>query len=101
MSTYIKMDRASLFFLPDDAPRTFDKDDSLPPLPLPKLEDTMRRYYENLKPFATENELKKARKVIDDFMANDGKKLQKLLEDRAASSKNWVIIFFWLSFKFV
>lgn len=84
------MDRNALFILPDDAPRTFDKDETLPALPLPKLEDTMKRYYESLKPFGTEEELKEARRVIDDFVANDGRRLQKLLEKRAATTKNWV-----------
>ncbi|XP_063704438.1 peroxisomal carnitine O-octanoyltransferase [Culicoides brevitarsis] len=84
------MDRNSIFVLPEDAPGTFDKDDTLPSLPLPKLEETLERYYESLKPFGTPEELKNSRKVIDDFKNGIGKKLHALVEEKAKKSKNWV-----------
>lgn len=84
------MDRNSIFVLPDDAPATFDKDDTLPPLPLPQLEDTLERYYESLKPFGTPEELKNSRKVIDDFKNGIGRKLHALVEEKAKKSQNWV-----------
>lgn len=84
------MDRDSIFLLPEGAPGTFAKDDSLPPLPLPKLNETLERYFESLKPFGTEDELRKSRKLIDEFLHGDGPKLQALLEKRASERRNWV-----------
>lgn len=84
------MDRNSIFVLPEDAPATFDKDDSLPHLPLPKLEETLERYYESLKPFGTKEELKISRKIIDEFKKGEGKKLHALIETKAKETKNWV-----------
>lgn len=84
------MSRELFFYLPEDAPPTFSRDESLDKLPLPKLEDSLERYYRNLLPFGSEEELKNSRRVIDDFKNGDGKKLQKLLEEKAAKEKNWV-----------
>uniref|UniRef100_A0A336MRR1 CSON003723 protein n=1 Tax=Culicoides sonorensis TaxID=179676 RepID=A0A336MRR1_CULSO len=84
------MDRNSIFVQPEGAPPTFDKDDSLPPLPLPKLEETLERFFESLKPFGTELELKNTRKLLDDFKNNEGKKLHAFIEEKARKSKNWV-----------
>lgn len=84
------MNRELFFYLPKGAPSTFARDESLEKLPLPKLEESLERYYKNLLPFGSEEELKNSRRVIDDFKNGDGKKLQKLLEERAAKEKNWV-----------
>lgn len=84
------MDRESIFVQPEGLPGTFDKDDSLPPLPLPKLDDTIERYYESLKPFGTSDELKNSRKILDEFKNGLGQKLHKILEEKAKKSKNWV-----------
>lgn len=84
------MNRELFFYLPKGAPSTFARDESLEKLPLPKLEESLERYYKNLLPFGSEEELKNSRRVIDDFRNGDGKKLQKLLEEKAAKEKNWV-----------
>ncbi|KAG5675259.1 hypothetical protein PVAND_005174 [Polypedilum vanderplanki] len=84
------MNRENLFILPDGSPSTFSRDESLEKLPLPKLEDTLERYYKNLLPFGDENELKNSRKIIEEFKNGVGKKLHKMLEEKAAKEKNWV-----------
>lgn len=84
------MNRENLFFLPDGAPSTFARDESLAKLPLPKLEDTLARYERSLLPFGTDAELRASRKVIDDFKNGVGKTLQQLLEAKAATCRNWV-----------
>jgi hypothetical protein len=85
------MNRETVFFLPESSTSgTFDRDDKLENLPLPKLEDTLRRFERSLLPFASPEELKHARISIEKFKNGDGKKLQKLLEEKAAKEKNWV-----------
>lgn len=84
------MSREKFFFLPEDAPPTFARDEKLEKLPLPKLEDTLERYFHNLLPFGTIDELDNSRRVIDTFKNGVGRKLQKLLEERAAKERNWV-----------
>jgi hypothetical protein len=76
--------------LPDGAPSTFLRDDSLDKLPLPKLDDTLERYFKNLLPFGDENELKTSRKIIEEFKNGVGGKLHKMLETKASKEKNWV-----------
>lgn len=84
------MNRESIYFLPEGAPGTFARDDTLESLPLPKLNDTLERYYRNLLPFGTEQELRDSRKVIEEFKNGIGKKLQEMLEKKAAKERNWV-----------
>lgn len=84
------MSRESFYFLPDGAPSTFDRDEKLESLPLPKLEDTLERYQRNLLPFANEQEMNNSRKVIENFKHGIGKKLHKMLEEKATKERNWV-----------
>jgi hypothetical protein len=84
------MSREAFFFLPEDAPSTFSRDESLEKLPLPRLEDTLERYYRNLLPFGSDEDLKASRKVIDDFKNGIGKKLHHMLEEKASNERNWV-----------
>lgn len=84
------MNRDTWFFLPDDAPGTFERDEKLDKLPLPKLEDTLDRYYRNLLPFGTADELKNSRKIIDNFKNGIGRELHRALEVKASQERNWV-----------
>lgn len=79
-----------IFVSAEGSASTFENDERLDKLPLPKLEDSLERYYKNLIPFGSEEELKNSRRIIDEFKNGVGKKLQKLLERRAAESRNWV-----------
>lgn len=86
------MDRQSLYFNPEGALPTFALDEQMPNLPLPKLEETLERYYQTLKPFGTEDELKNSRTIIEKFKKGVGKELHKVLEEKAKTTKNWVCI---------
>jgi hypothetical protein len=88
------MNRQNLYYLNDGEGSTFSKDEVLEKLPLPDLAATLERYYKNLLPFGTNDELKNSRKVIDAFKNGTGKKLQKLLQDKAMVEKNWVSVNF-------
>lgn len=84
------MDRASIYFMDESQQNTYDFDEELPPLPLPNLHDTMLRYYESVKPFATEEELSVTRNVIEKFENGIGADLHEKLKRRAAKMKNWL-----------
>lgn len=84
------MNRESIYYLPDGAPSTFARDETLAKLPLPKLDETLERYQRSILPFGTDEELKTSRRIIDDFKNGIGKKLQKLLEEKAVKERNWV-----------
>ncbi|EDW16810.1 peroxisomal carnitine O-octanoyltransferase [Drosophila mojavensis] len=83
------MDRASLF-IGDNHESTFSFDETLPPLPLPELRDTLQRYYAGLRPFGTDEELAETRRIIAEFETGIGAKLQEKLKERAARMKNWL-----------
>lgn len=85
------MSRELFYYLPEGAAPTFALDEKLENLPLPKLEESLERYYKNLLPFGSEEELKTSRRVIEEFKNGDGKKLQKMLEEKAKKERNWVI----------
>ncbi|KAL7727496.1 hypothetical protein ACLKA6_002119 [Drosophila palustris] len=84
------MDRASLFVADKEDGDTFSFDKSLPAFPLPKLRDTMERYYASLLPFGTPEELAQTRTIIEEFEKGIGSKLQETLEKRAGTMKNWM-----------
>lgn len=84
------MNRKNFYFLPDGAPPTFARDETLESLPLPSLEATLERYQRSLLPFGTEQELLNSRKAIETFKNGIGKKLHKLLEAKASKLRNWV-----------
>lgn len=85
-----KMSRETIYFLSEGEKSTFTLDETLPALPLPELEDTLTRYYESLKPFASADDLRNSHIVIDDFKVGVGARLQKSLKERAGKQKNWL-----------
>lgn len=50
---------------------TYHFQKSLTKLPIPKLEDTITRYLNALKPILDENDLKKAQEIAKKFEANE------------------------------
>lgn len=85
------MNRQTIFVLDDDdATSTFAKDDTLPALPLPSLDDTLRRYMESLRPFGTTAELANSQRSVDEFRLGDGARLHALVAQRASADHNWV-----------
>uniref|UniRef100_A0A1B0DR63 Choline/carnitine acyltransferase domain-containing protein n=1 Tax=Phlebotomus papatasi TaxID=29031 RepID=A0A1B0DR63_PHLPP len=85
------MERRDMIFVCNDGdPSTFEQDDLAPALPLPSLVDTMERYYDSLKPFGTDQELRQSREIIEDFKSGIGMKLQDILQKKAQTEKNWI-----------
>ena len=58
---------------------------SLPKLPVPKLEDTMRRMLYAAEPISTAAELEEARALADDFASGIGRELHEALVQRDKS----------------
>jgi hypothetical protein len=70
--------------------KTFSKDQDLPPLPLPRLQDTLSLYLESAKPLLSQDEYEHTELVVKEFESGIGKTLQEILSVKAAGSKNWV-----------
>lgn len=84
--------REMIFVSDEGSPGTFALDEVVPALPLPSLESTLKRYYESLRPFGNEQQLRESLKIIDEFKNGIGQTLQKILEERAKMHKNWVSV---------
>ncbi|XP_055381142.1 peroxisomal carnitine O-octanoyltransferase [Condylostylus longicornis] len=83
--------RDRIYLVQDDENlSTFQYDKDLPSLPLPKLKDTMERYFQSLKPFGNNKELNEVQKRIADFQNGIGKDLHFELEKRSKIRKNWL-----------
>lgn len=61
---------------------------SLPRLPIPKLEDTCRRYLNAQKPLLSKEQLEKTMIYVNDFLTKDGIKLHKELIDRDTKNRH-------------
>ncbi|TKC53924.1 hypothetical protein EI555_010048, partial [Monodon monoceros] len=70
--------------------RTFQYQDSLPSLPVPSLEESLKKYLESVKPFANEEEYKKTEAIVQKFQNGIGEKLQQKLLERAKEKRNWL-----------
>jgi len=70
--------------------KTMQYQDSLPPLPLPSLEQTLNAYIKSCEPLLTPQELEHTKAVCGDFLKGIGPELQSVLEERANSEKNWL-----------
>ncbi|EDL84313.1 carnitine O-octanoyltransferase, isoform CRA_a [Rattus norvegicus] len=70
--------------------RTFQYQDSLPPLPVPSLEESLKKYLESVKPFANEDEYKKTEEIVQKFQDGVGKTLHQKLLERAKGKRNWL-----------
>ncbi|XP_062955916.1 peroxisomal carnitine O-octanoyltransferase isoform X2 [Cynocephalus volans] len=70
--------------------RTFQYQDSLPSLPVPSLEDSLKKYLESVKPFANEEEYKKTEEIVKKFQNGIGEKLHQKLLERAKGKRNWL-----------
>ena len=72
--------------------KTFSNDELLPPLPLPKLNDSLSLYLDSVKPHLTKEEFAKTKQIVESFEKNEGSVLHQRLIDRAKERKNWVCI---------
>lgn len=58
---------------------------SLPPLPIPPLEDTRRRYLRALEGLQEPDEHARTEKAVEEFLNGDGPRIQARLERWAAN----------------
>uniref|UniRef100_A0A1B6D2K7 Choline/carnitine acyltransferase domain-containing protein n=2 Tax=Clastoptera arizonana TaxID=38151 RepID=A0A1B6D2K7_9HEMI len=81
-----------IFVIPEDESiRTFENDEKLPNLPLPKLSDTLQRYLESVKPFVNnDNEYEKTKKLVKYFENGIGQILHSKLVEKTKKEKNWL-----------
>jgi len=54
---------------------------TLPRLPVPSLQQSMKGYLKSIRPLATRPELQRAEQEVDAFIKNDGTKWQQKLEE--------------------
>ncbi|GAA5863841.1 hypothetical protein JCM8547_006081 [Rhodosporidiobolus lusitaniae] len=70
--------------------RTFAGQDRLPKLPIPPLEDTMRRYLRALEGLQTPAEHSRTQAVVSDFLKNEGPELHQRLKDYASTRASYI-----------
>ncbi|KAG5899423.1 hypothetical protein JTB14_033616 [Gonioctena quinquepunctata] len=72
--------------------------EKLPKLPLPPLEDTLRKYEKTLRPLLSDQDQDRVHKIIESFGAPGGlgPKLQLYLENRREKMDNWAYDY-WLN----
>ncbi|XP_068942217.1 peroxisomal carnitine O-octanoyltransferase [Petaurus breviceps papuanus] len=74
--------------------RTFQYQDSLPSLPVPSLDESLKKYLESVKPFANEEEYKQTEEIVRKFQNGIGEKLHQKLLEKAKGKRNWVLTCF-------
>ncbi|XP_029444668.1 peroxisomal carnitine O-octanoyltransferase [Rhinatrema bivittatum] len=70
--------------------RTFQYQNSLPPLPVPALEESLKKYLDAVKPFLNREEYLRTCEIVQKFEHGIGKELQLKLLERAKMKKNWL-----------
>ncbi|CAG5122644.1 unnamed protein product [Candidula unifasciata] len=70
--------------------RTFSVQYSLPKLPVPPLEQTLKKYLDTCRPLLDDEQYKRTQEVVARFKQGEGPVLHKLLEQRAQSTVNWL-----------
>ncbi|XP_067863035.1 peroxisomal carnitine O-octanoyltransferase isoform X6 [Heptranchias perlo] len=70
--------------------RTFQYQDTLPPLPVPPLEESLMKYLDAVKPFLNEEELQRSTEIVKTFGQGIGKQLHQKLLERAKVRRNWL-----------
>lgn len=61
---------------------------SLPRLPIPKLEDSCKKYLRAQEPILSDEEWKETSKRVQEFLSSDGPQLQKKLLDHDSKNKH-------------
>eukprot|EP00298_Acanthocystis_sp_HF-20_P013906 c20556_g2_i1.p1 GENE.c20556_g2_i1~~c20556_g2_i1.p1 ORF type:complete len:719 (+),score=321.10 c20556_g2_i1:24-2159(+) len=69
------------------------KQEELPKLPVPKLEDTLKRYYDRLVPLMSQEEAEKQKKIVDKFMKNEAPILHEALLEYNKTRESYVAAF--------
>jgi carnitine O-acetyltransferase len=77
---------------------TFAAQDKLPKLPIPELENTMKRYLETLAPLQSPQEHNDTKAATKDFLENEGKDLQERLKKYATGRTSYIEQFWYDSY---
>lgn len=72
------------------AGKTFSRQSELPKLPIPKLEDTAKRYLSSLEALQSTEEHAQTKQVVERFVSGEGQELQKHLEEYASSRISYI-----------
>lgn len=101
MSSQLSL-RDSLYLSDNPEETTFKYDESLPNLPLPSLEESIRKLLDTIKPIAIDQKAYKEteRKALEFLRDKDVEELQALLKKRAEGEKNWLQSW-WLEFAYL
>ncbi|GLH09742.1 Choline O-acetyltransferase-like Protein [Gryllus bimaculatus] len=73
-------------------PRLLSSQSDLPPLPVPPLQVTLDKFLRSARPLVTPEEFQTTQDLVKQFSAAGGcgPKLQKLLEEKAKTTRNWL-----------
>ena len=77
---------------------TFGAQDKLPKLPIPDLEQTVKRYLNALRPLQSSREHGDTEQAVDEFLRNDGPELQEKLQTYAQSKTSYIEQFWYDSY---
>jgi len=69
---------------------TFAAQDKLPKLPIPELEQSLKKYLIALEPLQTEREHTATENAVDDFLHNEGPELQERLKQYATGKSSYI-----------
>ncbi|XP_067418371.1 peroxisomal carnitine O-octanoyltransferase isoform X4 [Emydura macquarii macquarii] len=69
--------------------RTFQYQSSLPSLPVPALDESLKKYLDAVKPFLNHKEYQRTEDIVKKFEHGIGKVLHHKLLERAKVKKNW------------
>ncbi|OXB67677.1 hypothetical protein ASZ78_015209 [Callipepla squamata] len=70
--------------------RTFQYQDSLPPLPVPPLDESLSKYLDSVKPFINQEEYQRTEEIVKKFENGIGRELHQKLLERAKTRRNWL-----------
>ena len=70
--------------------RTFARQDELPKLPVPPLEETCKRYLKALEGLQDSKDHEETKKAVQDFLEGDGPRVQEKLKEWAADKARYV-----------
>ena len=70
--------------------KTFEHEESLPPLPVPSLRSTLDCYLDSVRAVTDDNQYRKTEQICQQFESGVGQTLQELLLKFAQNRKNWV-----------
>lgn len=70
--------------------KTFEGQSKLPHLPIPTLEETCERYLSSLQALQTAEQHATTKRVVEDFLKNDGPTIQKQLQEYASTRASYI-----------